>query len=83
MIYLRELLMRSRCVDCGDSRLVALEFDHVGAKAATVTEIARGGCSLRRLEAEVAQCEVRCANCHRRRTLGSASDDDGRQESEG
>jgi hypothetical protein len=76
MIYLRELLMRSRCVDCGDSRLVVLDFDHVGAKAANVTEIARRGCSLSRLEAEVAQCEVRCANCHRRRTLGSASGDE-------
>jgi hypothetical protein len=68
--YVRELLMQSRCVDCGDSRLVVLDFDHVGLKTANVTELARRGCSLRRLEAEVSQCEIRCANCHRRRTLG-------------
>jgi hypothetical protein len=71
MIYLRELLMGSRCIDCGDSRLVVLEFDHVGTKTGNVTELARRGCRLRRLEAEVASCEIRCANCHRLRTLGS------------
>lgn len=43
--------------------------NRVGMKVANVTDLARRGCSLRRLEAEVSQCEVRCANCHRRRTL--------------
>jgi hypothetical protein len=37
-----------------------------------VIELARRGCRLQRLEAEVAQCEIRCANCHRRRTLASS-----------
>jgi hypothetical protein len=37
-----------------------------------VTDLARRGLSLQRLEAEVAQCVVRCANCHRRRTVGSS-----------
>jgi hypothetical protein len=72
MSYARDLLMSSRCVDCRDARLVVLDFDHVGAKSSNVTELARRGCSLRRLQAEIAHCEVRCANCHRRRTLGSA-----------
>jgi len=73
MAYVRDVLMGSRCVDCGDSRLVVLDFDHVGSKAANVTELARSGCRLQRLKDEVSRCEVRCANCHRRRTLGSAS----------
>jgi hypothetical protein len=73
MAYVRDLLVGSRCVDCSDSRLVVLDFDHVGSKAANVTELARSGCSLQRLKDEVSHCEVRCANCHRRRTLGSAS----------
>ena len=34
MTYVRELLMQSKCVDCADSRLVVLDFDHVGEKAA-------------------------------------------------
>jgi L-lysine 2,3-aminomutase len=44
-----------------------LDFDHVGAKTGCVVELARRGYSLRRLEKEVSQCEIRCANCHRRR----------------
>jgi hypothetical protein len=71
MAYLQELLMQSQCVDCGDSRLVVLDFDHVGTKTGNVTELARRGSSLRRLQAEVSQCDIRCANCHRRRTYAS------------
>lgn len=69
MTYLRELLTHSHCVDCGDQRLIVLEFDHIGAKQGTVTELGRRGCSLERLKAEISQCEIRCGNCHRRRTL--------------
>lgn len=72
MTFLRDLLMKSRCVGCGDSRLVVLDFDHIGTKNGNVTDLARRGLSLQRLEAEVAQCVVRCANCHRRRTVGSS-----------
>lgn len=68
MAYVRELLLHSSCVDCGDARLVVLEFDHVGAKRGTVVELARRGSSRLRLQAEISQCEIRCANCHRRRT---------------
>lgn len=58
------------CVDCGCSDLVALDFDHVGMKTALVLKLASTGVSLARLEAEIEQCEVRCANCHRKRTHG-------------
>jgi hypothetical protein len=40
-----------------------------------VTELARRGCSLAVVEAEASRCEIRCANCHRRRTLGSGPGD--------
>ena len=70
LIYLRDPLRRSRCVDCGVGDLVVLEFDHVrGEKRGNVTELARDGCSLARLKAEIVKCDVRCASCHRRRTL--------------
>ena len=68
MAYIRQVLTRSRCIDCGDSRLIVLEFDHVGTKSGHVVELARRGCSLSRLQAEISQCEIRCSNCHRRRT---------------
>lgn len=56
------------CSDCGERDLVVLDFDHVGAKSGLVTRLAREGASRATLERELAECVVRCGNCHRRRT---------------
>jgi hypothetical protein len=66
--YLHGVLSAAACRDCGCAELVVLDFDHVGPKRANVVELARRGSSLEALKAEIARCEVRCANCHRRRT---------------
>ncbi len=58
------------CVDCGATDPVVLECDHVdpATKRQSVTLLARGGYPWPSVLAELAKCEVRCANCHRRRT---------------
>lgn len=63
--YLRE----HPCVDCGATDPTVLEFDHrdPSEKVETVNALARAQ-SWNALEAEIAKCDVRCANCHRRRT---------------
>jgi hypothetical protein len=66
------VLHESGCVDCGASDICALDFDHVGPKRASVMRLARDEASLARLDEEIACCEVRCANCHRRRTAVTA-----------
>lgn len=71
--FLRECLITSACVDCGLDDLVVLDFDHVDGKQANVPTLARRGSSLLRLAEEIARCAVRCANCHRRRTLARLS----------
>lgn len=63
-----DALMATGCVDCGVRDLVVLEFDHVGTKTSTVMSLAWRQKSLGRIRAEIAECEVRCCNCHRRRT---------------
>ena len=68
LAYAYSYLERHPCVDCGCDDLCVLDFDHVGSKADNVLILARRPVSLMRLEAEIAQCQVRCANCHRRRT---------------
>lgn len=48
---------------------MVLEFDHVrGVKKGDVSLMARQGLALKTIDAEIAKCDVRCANCHRRRT---------------
>lgn len=66
--YVRDVLLQSECIDCGISDLLVLEFDHVEVKEANVSDLVRSECGLARIQAEIDRCEVRCANCHRRRT---------------
>lgn len=57
------------CVDCGEGDVAVLEFDHVrGKKISNVANMVRDGVRWIKIEQEIAKCEVRCANCHRRKT---------------
>jgi hypothetical protein len=58
------------CVDCGYAENPrALEFDHVrGEKLDAVSRLVTKRSSLDVILAEIAKCEVRCANCHKIRT---------------
>ena len=68
LLHIEKLLTETPCVDCGNSDPEVLEFDHVRGKTAHVFQLARRGVSLTRLQQEIERCEVRCVNCHRRRT---------------
>ena len=63
-----EYLATHPCVDCGETDIIVLEFDHLGDKVADVSTYASGGRTWARIETEIQKCEVRCANCHRRKT---------------
>lgn len=57
------------CVDCGESDPVVLEFDHVrGRKKNVVSYMIRSAYLPSAVFEEISKCDVRCANCHRRRT---------------
>jgi hypothetical protein len=62
--------LKSGCVDCGyNKNSSALHFDHVmGEKVADVARLVNNGWGWKAIEAEIAKCEVRCANCHCERT---------------
>lgn len=71
--WLHAYLLEHPCVDCGETNPIVLEFDHVrGTKIFNVGEATSKGRSLKRVIAEVEKCEVRCANCHRRKTYKEA-----------
>lgn len=61
-------LQEHPCIDCGEEDPVVLDFDHQRDKHLTVSQLLGRGVSIERLSAEIKKCEVRCANCHRRRT---------------
>jgi hypothetical protein len=67
--YVWDYLSTHPCVDCGESDPKVLEFDHVrGEKTQAVSVLANGNYSLDRVIEEIKRCDVRCANCHRRKT---------------
>ena len=64
-----EYLSTHPCVDCEETDALVLEFDHRD-RATKRTEVARLAASKpwKMVVDEIAKCDVRCGNCHRRRT---------------
>ncbi len=57
------------CVDCGESDPVVLDFDHVrGVKVMDISSMVAAGHPWSTIQTEIAKCDVRCSNCHRRIT---------------
>lgn len=63
-------LLEHPCVDCGESDVRVLEFDHrdPSEKSGSISRMVGDRCGIERIAAEVEKCDVRCANCHRRRS---------------
>ena len=63
-------LKNQPCMDCGGSfPSPCMDFDHVrGEKIGNVTDLCRKGVRWETVLAEIAKCELVCANCHRLRT---------------
>lgn len=68
--YLGPYLLSHPCVDCGEKDILVLEFDHRdrSKKISEIRNIIQRGGTLEKIKIEVAKCDVRCANCHRRKT---------------
>jgi hypothetical protein len=67
--YIIEYLKNNPCVDCGELDIEVLQFDHIdmiGEKGKRVGDFI--GCALNTLKDQIKLCEVRCGNCHIRRT---------------
>ncbi len=65
--FIRDYLIGKSCIDCGENDPIVLEFDHFENKKDNLCDIIQN-CSIEKIEAEIRKCNIRCANCHRRKT---------------
>ena len=56
------------CKDCGIKDFRVLDFDHLRDKIINLAVMIGEGWAKSKIVAEIAKCEVRCANCHRIKT---------------
>ena len=70
LLYAYNYKLSHPCVDCGEKDPIVLDFDHKNPKEKTsgISTMVRNRTCIKRIQIEIAKCDVRCANCHRRRT---------------
>lgn len=61
-------LLEHPCVDCLEKDPLVLEFDHFKDKKVEVSKLISSGYVWQTILKEIEKCEVRCANCHKRKT---------------
>ena len=66
--YVREILEKASCMDCGYKNWTALQFDHREPSLKSFEMSKMSGRSFGAVKAEVAKCDIVCANCHLIRT---------------
>lgn len=66
--YIWSLLETNGCIDCGEKDPIVLEFDHRNNKLNSVSRLIMNAVHLNVLKSEIEKCDIRCANCHKRKT---------------
>ena len=62
-------LSKNPCVDCGETDVLKLEFDHQARKEFNLGNMTLGKKKEPKvIEAEIAKCHVRCGSCHKAKT---------------
>lgn len=67
--YILDYLISHPCVDCGERDPAVLEFDHVRDKKLFTISLKCNNYSLDKIKDEIEKCEIRCTNCHLKRTI--------------
>lgn len=68
-VVVSQYLTDNPCIDCGEVDITCLEFDHrnTDEKDDAVAYMVGRGYALPTIFKEIKKCDVRCANCHRKR----------------
>lgn len=67
-LFLAEFYTAHPCVDCGETDLTVLDFDHLTEKNFGLNKALGDAMPLDKIKEELEHGEVRCANCHRKVT---------------
>ena len=69
--FVISLLQENCCVECSESDIRVLDFDHIDktTKLRGISQMIWDNTPLWKLKEEIEKCEVRCSNCHRKRTF--------------
>lgn len=72
--WINEYKSNTPCADCGNCfPAICMDFDHLRDKTYNISRMAVAN-SKETIVAEMAKCELVCANCHRIRTQNRLSD---------
>lgn len=63
-----EYLKTHPCVDCGETDIIVLQFDHLRDKITDISTMMNSAFSWTKIQREIEKCDVVCANDHMRRT---------------
>ena len=75
--YIKDIKESNPCMDCGQFYpYYVMHFDHIYDKNGSVSDLSRASSSLERIQKEIDNCELVCANCHAERTYSRAYDED-------
>jgi len=75
--YIKAIKESNPCMDCGQFYpFYVMHFDHIYDKNGSVSDLSRASYSLERIQKEIDNCELVCANCHAERTYSRAYDED-------
>ena len=68
---IHELKKTLRCVYCGLSNPLCIDFDHVdrSSKSGVLATMITGGYKWENVLEEISKCQPVCANCHRMKTI--------------
>lgn len=72
LAHVRGIKEKTPCADCGHCfHHIAMDFDHLPGqkKLFSISTMVMKTVSFERIDAEIAKCEIVCANCHRIRTF--------------
>lgn len=67
-LFLAEFYSANPCVDCGETDITVLDFDHLLEKNFGINKALGDVMPLERIKEELKNGEVRCSNCHRKIT---------------